>query len=125
MRLGEIVDDPLLWPSPSPLIKLAPPVDDAGSQPGSTIHATALQWLKEDREHRRELERAGRKVRGARRKTDGVDSTPTDSESFFKKYAFFEFFVYDRQVLIRSVSIQVRLFTLDFPVSSTAFNSIE
>lgn len=42
-------------------------------QPGNStsaptpLYGIALQWLKEDREFRRELEKQGQKVRGARR----------------------------------------------------------
>ena len=57
MRLGSFVMDPTPWP-PSP-------IDNAGA-PDRTLFRTALQWLREDREHRRELEKAGRKTRGAR-----------------------------------------------------------
>jgi CCR4-NOT complex subunit CAF16 len=32
-----------------------------------SLFQIALNWLREDREHRRELEKAGRKIRGARR----------------------------------------------------------
>lgn len=35
--------------------------------PSTTLYNVALQWLKEDRENRRELEKNGRKTRGARR----------------------------------------------------------
>ncbi|KAJ7180042.1 P-loop containing nucleoside triphosphate hydrolase protein [Mycena crocata] len=50
----------------------------------STLYSLALQWLKEDREYRRELEKNGRKVRGARRD----QTVPSDSETFYKKYDY-------------------------------------
>jgi CCR4-NOT complex subunit CAF16 len=53
MRLGSFVMDPTPWP-PSP------------GAPDRTLFRTALLWLREDREHRRELEKSGRKTRGAR-----------------------------------------------------------
>lgn len=34
--------------------------------PSPTLYALALQWLREDRERRRELEKQGRKKRGAK-----------------------------------------------------------
>ncbi|EJD00910.1 P-loop containing nucleoside triphosphate hydrolase protein [Fomitiporia mediterranea MF3/22] len=91
MRLGEIVGEPLPWPSPSRLIELVAlptTIDSEFTRSGSTLHMTALQWLKGDREHRRELERNGRKMRGARRAVNGSDSVPTDSETFFRKYDY-------------------------------------
>ena len=60
MRLGSFVMDPTPWP-PSP-------VDNAGVQTADgALFRTALQWLREDRQHRRELEKGGRKTRGAKR----------------------------------------------------------
>ncbi|KAH8105031.1 P-loop containing nucleoside triphosphate hydrolase protein [Phellopilus nigrolimitatus] len=73
MRLGEFVGAPVPWPPSAP----AP-------GPSATLHATALQWLTEDRAHRRELERGGRKLRGARRD----QAVPSDSEAFFRKYDY-------------------------------------
>ncbi|KAF8558779.1 P-loop containing nucleoside triphosphate hydrolase protein [Imleria badia] len=66
MRLGSFLTEPTPWPFDN-----------------MTLYQIALQWLKEDRDHRRELEKHGRKPRGARR--DGV---PTDSETFYKKYDY-------------------------------------
>lgn len=44
------------------------PIDPlSGNKEDSTLFQVALQWLREDRVHRRELEKAGRKIRGARR----------------------------------------------------------
>ena len=57
MRFGSFVMDPTPWP-PSP-------VGNAEAS-GRTLFRTALQWLREDREHRHELEKTGRKIRGAR-----------------------------------------------------------
>lgn len=81
MRFGEIVNSPVLW-TPNGAIQSSPSETGSVSALGSSLHALALQWLKEDREYRRELERNGRKTRGARR--DEV--VPTDSETFFRKY---------------------------------------
>jgi CCR4-NOT complex subunit CAF16 len=70
MRLGEFVADPTPWQNVSSLIRDRSSVAQGGveeNRRGSDLHAMALQWLKEDREHRRGLERKGRKVRGARR----------------------------------------------------------
>ena len=38
-----------------------------GDVPRANLYDTALQWLTEDRAHRRQLELSGRKMRGARR----------------------------------------------------------
>ena len=61
MRFGSFVTPPTPWPitETSPLTEQFPP--------STLLYHVALQWLKEDREHRRELEKNGRKVRGARR----------------------------------------------------------
>lgn len=71
MRFGEFVVAPT-----------APTSLSTSSSP-SSLYDTALKWLTEDREYRRELERSGKlaKVRGAIR--DQV--VPTDSETFYKK----------------------------------------
>ena len=61
MRLGEFVADPTPWND------LAGQIQVVERPIGSDLHAMALRWLKEDRQHRRELERNGRKLRGARR----------------------------------------------------------
>ncbi|KAJ7591064.1 P-loop containing nucleoside triphosphate hydrolase protein [Mycena floridula] len=55
--------------------------------PGSSLplYTIALNWLKEDRIHRRQLEQAGRKGRrGARRD----ETVPSDSETFYRKYDY-------------------------------------
>ena len=76
MRLGAFVSNPIPWTPQSPL---QDPIIVSISS-GSTLHALALLWLKEDREFRRELEKKGRKTRGAKR-----DDVPSDSEQFFRK----------------------------------------
>jgi hypothetical protein len=59
MRLGSFVGDPIPWP-------LSPVNGVEG--PDQSLFRTALEWLREDREHRRDLEAsASRKTRGARR----------------------------------------------------------
>jgi len=60
MRHGQFVEEPIPW-NPTNGLSLTP----SGS---SSLYTMALQWLKEDRDIRRELEKAGQKVtRGARR----------------------------------------------------------
>ena len=54
MRLGSFSTEPTPW-----------------SFNNTTLYETALQWLKEDRDHRRELEKQGRKPRGARQNVGG------------------------------------------------------
>lgn len=57
MRFGSFATEPTAWPSGftnGPLSQTP------------TLYNTALQWLREDREYRRELEKQGRKGRGAR-----------------------------------------------------------
>ncbi|KZS97568.1 P-loop containing nucleoside triphosphate hydrolase protein [Sistotremastrum niveocremeum HHB9708] len=80
MRDGTFVIPPVAWPS---ILETAPTAKTA--LPGSSLHAIALNWLKEDREIRRNEERAGKRVqtRGARK--NGVTS---DSEIFYKKYDY-------------------------------------
>ncbi|KAI5116956.1 hypothetical protein M0805_001929 [Coniferiporia weirii] len=78
MRFGEFVGEPVPW---TPFNHAQ---DSTVSGSGSTLHSTALQWLKEDREYRRDLERKGRKLRGARRD----ETVPSDSEAFFRKYDY-------------------------------------
>jgi len=76
MRLGSFVADPIPWSLSSV---------DSAEAPDRTLFRTALQWLREDREHRRELEAtASRKTRGARR---GQDDT-SNSEAFYRKYDY-------------------------------------
>ena len=64
MRLGSFVMDPTPWPLPP----IDPLLDNNERVPAdSTLFQIALQWLREDRVHRKDLEKAGRKTRGARR----------------------------------------------------------
>ncbi|PBL02546.1 P-loop containing nucleoside triphosphate hydrolase protein [Armillaria gallica] len=70
MRFGSFTTPPTPWPFTD--------------RPTSTLYSVALQWLKEDREYRRELEKNGLKLRGAR-KDEGV---PSDSETFYRKYDY-------------------------------------
>ncbi|EUC65202.1 P-loop nucleoside triphosphate hydrolase [Rhizoctonia solani AG-3 Rhs1AP] len=77
MRFGQFVSEPAPWLQQQTEPNLPSPAS------GSTLHALALRWLKEDREFRQREEAAGRlsKTRGAKPDT-GV---PTDSEVFYKK----------------------------------------
>ncbi|KAJ7890820.1 P-loop containing nucleoside triphosphate hydrolase protein [Mycena leptocephala] len=77
MSFGRLVIPPSPWPIPSD----SPLSAQFGS---ATLYAVALQWLKEDRDYRRELEKQGRKLRGARRD----QTVPSDSETFYKKYDY-------------------------------------
>jgi len=72
MRFGSFVTEPTIWPS-----------GFSDGQQAPTLYNTALQWLKEDRDHRKELEKEGRKGRGPRNET-----VPSDSEIFYKKYDY-------------------------------------
>ena len=58
MRLGSFATLPTPWP-------FASGAEVVGSN--TQLYNVALQWLKDDREHRKELEKNGRKLRGARR----------------------------------------------------------
>ncbi|CAE6396319.1 unnamed protein product [Rhizoctonia solani] len=80
MRFGQFVSEPAPWAQQQTQQDLPSPSS------GSTLHALALRWLKEDREFRKQEEVAGRldKTRGAKPDT-GV---PTDSEVFYKKYDY-------------------------------------
>ncbi|KAG8218842.1 P-loop containing nucleoside triphosphate hydrolase protein [Butyriboletus roseoflavus] len=71
MRLGSFLTEPTPW------------LFNSSETHNPTLYYVALQWLKEDRNHRRELEKQGFKSRGARR-----DDVPTDSETFYKKYDY-------------------------------------
>jgi len=61
MRLGSFVTPPSAWPI-VPTSTLATQFSAS-----TTLYNVALQWLKEDRDHRRDLEIQGMKRRGARR----------------------------------------------------------
>jgi CCR4-NOT complex subunit CAF16 len=63
MRFGNFVMNAMPWPLPA----IVPQLSSSERAPDSTLFQIALQWLREDREDRRELERAGQKTRGARR----------------------------------------------------------
>ena len=63
MHLGTFLAQPTPWPLTPDVLANAVTVD-LGSNP--TLYALALQWLREDRERRRELEKQGRKKRGAK-----------------------------------------------------------
>ncbi|TFY68191.1 hypothetical protein EVJ58_g1169 [Rhodofomes roseus] len=78
MHLGTFLSQPTPWPIAPDIVSKVVSVD-LGPKP--TLYALALQWLREDRELRRELEKQGRKKRGAK-----VDEVPTDSETFYRKY---------------------------------------
>lgn len=54
MRFGSFLGQPVPWA-----------ITASSQQP--SLHATALSWLKDDRDYRRKLEQQGRKERGARR----------------------------------------------------------
>ncbi|KAI0711058.1 P-loop containing nucleoside triphosphate hydrolase protein [Cerioporus squamosus] len=79
MHLGTFLMEPTSWPFTSGTLG-ATSVD---LEPRPTLYSLALQWLKEDRERRRELEAQGRKRRGARN-----DTVPSDSETFYRKYDY-------------------------------------
>ena len=96
MSAGRLVGDIIPWP-----LTDAHATSSTGSQArGSSLHALALQWLKEDRETLRASGERRAKARGARKDdvsrarcvrsllwSDGIRDTqvPTDSEVFFKK----------------------------------------
>jgi CCR4-NOT complex subunit CAF16 len=63
MRFGNFAMDATSWPLPS----IVPQMGNSERAPDGTLFQIALQWLREDREDRRVLEKAGRKTRGARR----------------------------------------------------------
>jgi len=84
MRFGEFVTEPIPWPLTS---SSSVPAETAATLPyaaPSSLYRVALQWLTEDREYRRELEKQGRKTRGARNNA----LVPSDSETFYKKYDY-------------------------------------
>ncbi|KAG8955627.1 CCR4-NOT regulatory complex component [Tulasnella sp. 424] len=83
MRDGAFLET-LSWPPPAAPQDLSTNDPEIGEmRAGSALHGVALQWLKEDREVRRQAEASGvvKKTRGARTATD----VPTDSETFYKK----------------------------------------
>ncbi|OCH94535.1 P-loop containing nucleoside triphosphate hydrolase protein [Obba rivulosa] len=74
MHLGTFTTQPTPWPFP--------PTNATSTRP-PTLYEVALEWLRVDRAKRRELEKQGRKSRGARK-----DTVPLDSETFYKKYDY-------------------------------------
>jgi hypothetical protein len=76
MRLGSFLTEPTPWPFT--LSQIPESV---------TLYHTALHWLKEDREHRRQLEEQGRKTRGARR--NQVSNLFVDSLSYSLYFSLF------------------------------------
>ena len=96
MRFGTFVTLPTSWPFPDRSSALTPAISAT-----TPLYNIALQWLREDREYSRELERQGKKVpRGARRNDVRslpscgtlslnkyvLQTVPTDSETFYKKW---------------------------------------
>ncbi|KAF4574639.1 P-loop containing nucleoside triphosphate hydrolase [Pleurotus pulmonarius] len=75
MRFGSFVTPPTPWP-----------IADTPTRPGtsSALYSVALEWIREDREHRRQLEKEGMKKRGARRE----QAVPSNSEIFYRKYDY-------------------------------------
>ncbi|KAK7696159.1 hypothetical protein QCA50_000810 [Cerrena zonata] len=73
MRLGSFVTLPTAWPFPN--------VTAEGLN--TRLYSVALQWLKEDRTYRAELEKTGRKKRGPI-----TSEVPSDSETFYRKYDY-------------------------------------
>ncbi|TCD63870.1 CCR4-NOT regulatory complex component [Steccherinum ochraceum] len=74
MRFGRFVTLPAPWET----------LQNISNADRSKLYSVALQWLKEDRDYRRELENnKGRKRRGAQRQ-----EVPTDSETFYRKYDY-------------------------------------
>ncbi|KAF8609622.1 P-loop containing nucleoside triphosphate hydrolase protein [Ceratobasidium sp. AG-I] len=80
MRFGSFVTEPTPWLQDQTQPGLPAPSS------GSTLHALALQWLKEDRTFRQQEEAAGRTRRTRGAKPD--NGVPTDSEAFYKKYDY-------------------------------------
>ncbi|KAJ6599089.1 P-loop containing nucleoside triphosphate hydrolase protein [Mycena vulgaris] len=77
MAFGRLVTAPTQWP-------LVPGSALSAQFGSATLYNVALQWLKEDREFRRELEKKGRKMRGPLKD----QTVPTDSETFYRKYDY-------------------------------------
>ncbi|EPT00803.1 hypothetical protein FOMPIDRAFT_1030243 [Fomitopsis schrenkii] len=80
MHLGTFLAQPTPWPITPDVYSKTVAVDLG---PSPTLYALALQWLGEDRERRRELEKHGRKKRGAK-----TVEVPSDSETFYRKYDY-------------------------------------
>jgi len=93
MRFGSLLAPPASWPI----------TVDSSLHPRfplqTTLYQLALQWLAEDRDHRRKLEQNGKKTRGAIRAEVCRDysyliislslleyqTVPSDSETFYRK----------------------------------------
>ncbi|KAF9451702.1 ABC transporter [Macrolepiota fuliginosa MF-IS2] len=79
MRFGSFVTQPSTWPitQESALAAQFPPA--------TLLFKVALQWLKDDKAHREDLEKQGlKRTRGARRN----ETVPSDSETFYRKYDY-------------------------------------
>ncbi|KAF7332160.1 p-loop containing nucleoside triphosphate hydrolase protein [Mycena kentingensis (nom. inval.)] len=77
MAFGSFVIPPCAWPPE--------PGSELGKRFANTsLYKVALEWLREDRERRRVLEKNGLKERGARRN----QTVPSDSETFYRKYDY-------------------------------------
>ena len=96
MRLGSFIAGPVQWPP----VVAEPKLRDIVHASNQSLYRVALQWLREDREHRRVLEEGGRKARGARRDQVSINgctvvvgslfrfacqTTPSESEKFYKQ----------------------------------------
>lgn len=65
MRFGAFVTGPTPWPFQAPVSDATKTSTIPATPP--SLYSIALKWLTEDREYRRELEKQGKKTRGARR----------------------------------------------------------
>jgi CCR4-NOT complex subunit CAF16 len=61
MRFGTFVSPPIPWPTPNDIS-----ISKHDVQLATPLYRIALHWLREDRERRHELEKQGKKRRGAR-----------------------------------------------------------
>ena len=97
MRSGTFVTPPTLWPTPTGIT-----ISKHDAQMATLLYRVALDWMRDDRDHRCELERQGKKRRGARAgkvkleiflcpRLTLVQGVPTDSETFYKKCVCFVF----------------------------------
>lgn len=69
MRLGTFVTPPTAWPIASS--------GTVTSADRPALYSIALQWLRDDRDHRKELEKiSGRKARGSKKEEVGVPTYP-------------------------------------------------
>lgn len=96
MRFGTFVTEPTPWPLQTSTFD-ATQTTAMHANP-SFLYSIALQWLTEDREYRRELEKQGKKTRGARREEvcempsifyllshQILQPVPSDSGTFYNK----------------------------------------